>query len=240
MQPTLILEDAHNPSIAEAHAHLFEMCIPSTYVSMERTVRILEDVLKHFEFPEEDRVNVLVAFSEAVANAILHGNRECASKQVHIRVQTGPSQATIWVRDEGEGFDVAAVVNPPAEENLLAPSGRGIVMMQAFMDQVEFFHVGEGMLVKMTKYFGLPERSQDGSCERLFSVEEADAGPSKDGLWWAGCCDPRLDQIAVTEEMTLKGLVEMLGKCARQWMKWVDLKTQGIANIEMNRWRKLE
>ena len=54
-------------------------------------------------------------------------------------------------------------------------------MMQTFMDQVEFFHVGEGMLVKMTKYFGLPKRSQDGSCERPFSLEdaeEADAGPS--------------------------------------------------------------
>ena len=63
---------------------------------------------------------------------------------------------------------------------------RGIVMMQTFMDQVEFFHVGEGMLVKMTKYFGLPKRSQDGSCERPFSLEdaeEADAGPS-------GGCSP--------------------------------------------------
>ena len=75
------------------------------------------------------------------------------------------------------------------------------------------------------------------------SMPETHTGSSKDGLWWAGCCDPRLDQIVaehITEETTLKGLVGMLGECARRWMKWVDLKTQGIANLEVNRWRKLE
>ena len=57
------------------------------------------------------------------------------------------------MRDEGEGFNVASVPDPRNPENLLNVSGRGILMMKAFMDRVEFPPENNGTLVKMTKKF---------------------------------------------------------------------------------------
>jgi serine/threonine-protein kinase RsbW len=83
--------------------------------------------------------DVEVALFEALANAVIHGNREEKSKSVRIFCRVEPSDCvSIVVRDQGSGFDPGSVPDPTSPENLGAEHGRGILMMKAFMDDVHF------------------------------------------------------------------------------------------------------
>ena len=112
---------------------------------MGRTVG-LDDDARHW---------VSVAIRESVINAIKHGNRNDATKQVFVDLETpaqGEPVLVIRVRDEGEGFDPEEVADPLAEENLLKASGRGIFLIRSFMDSVQLRRVPEGgMEISMTK-----------------------------------------------------------------------------------------
>jgi serine/threonine-protein kinase RsbW len=94
--------------------------------------------------------DVEVALFEALANAVIHGNRQQAEKQVRICYWREPKgYLSIVIRDEGTGFDPAAVPDPTAPENLASEHGRGILLMKTFMDEVRFEKGGtEVLLVK--------------------------------------------------------------------------------------------
>lgn len=80
-----------------------------------------------------------LALREALANAVLHGNREDSAKKVHVRCECDDNVGvSLVVRDEGPGFDLAAVPDPLAPENLGAEHGRGILLMKQFMDEIHY------------------------------------------------------------------------------------------------------
>jgi len=80
-----------------------------------------------------------LALREALANAVLHGNRQDSGKQVHVRCDCDESSGiSLVVRDEGPGFDPAKVPDPLAPENLGAEHGRGILLMKQFMDEIHY------------------------------------------------------------------------------------------------------
>ncbi len=133
--------------------NVLEVSIQSSYDSLEGVASLIEEAAAKIGISEEDEADLMISVMEAVNNAIQHGNGEDESKQVHLRIETGPGKITVWVEDEGEGFDVASVPDPRNLENLLNVSGRGILMMKAFMDRVEFPLENNGTLVKMTKKF---------------------------------------------------------------------------------------
>jgi len=85
--------------------------------------------------PEEDAYQVGYAVREAVVNAVVHGNQYSANKQVHFVVARSGSTLVIEVEDEGRGFRPDAQADPLAEENLLNQSGRGIMIIRAFVDE---------------------------------------------------------------------------------------------------------
>ena len=83
--------------------------------------------------------DVRTALYEAVANAVIHGNRENVKKQVHIRCRYDAQECVlISVSDEGDGFDPKAVPDPTRPENLESEHGRGIFLMKAYMDEVRY------------------------------------------------------------------------------------------------------
>lgn len=83
-------------------------------------------------------LNVPVALSEALANAILRGNRERADKRVRVRACVDDAQLVVEVQDEGEAFDIdACFADPRAADRLEREDGRGIFLMRALMDRVE-------------------------------------------------------------------------------------------------------
>jgi serine/threonine-protein kinase RsbW len=112
----------------------------------------------------DEALDVALAVREAVINAIRHGNREDEGKQVDLTLRANGTGITVRVRDRGEGFDPAAHGDPTAAENLLRASGRGILLMRAFVDQVRFKRLdGRGMEITLVKKIrsGRSERPAD-------------------------------------------------------------------------------
>ena len=95
-------------------------------------------------------LNVPVALTEALSNAILRGNGEDLAKQVRVRAEVSELRLVLEVEDEGDGFDLeACTTNPNLPENLEREDGRGLYLMRALMDRVERFR-GEGNVVRLT------------------------------------------------------------------------------------------
>ncbi len=113
--------------------------MPSEIGSIAPTVdKIVAKIRSSFCLPGKEQ-DVEVALFEALANAVIHGNREQSAKTVNISCRCEPKKSvSIVVRDQGRGFDPAAVPDPTRPENLGAEHGRGILMMKAFMDEVHF------------------------------------------------------------------------------------------------------
>jgi serine/threonine-protein kinase RsbW len=87
-----------------------------------------------------------------MANAIIHENHEDRGKQVHVTCRCEPGEVSIVVKDEGKGFDIDNVPDPTAPENIGPAHGRGIHVMKALMDEVDFEE--GGVVVHMRKSAG--------------------------------------------------------------------------------------
>ena len=82
--------------------------------------------------------DVEVALREALANAIIHGNRQDPGKDVYVGCIAGVEEVSIVVRDEGHGFDLNERADPTSPKNLESTHGRGIYLMESMMDEVHF------------------------------------------------------------------------------------------------------
>ncbi len=127
--------------------------LESSLQSVDGAEQMALDVAREIGFPEDELHKISMAVREAVVNAVVHGNRYSANKRVHLEVAGEPDRMTVVVTDEGAGFDLSAIPDPLAEENLLHQSGRGILLIRAFVDE---FSAGRGSpagtAVKMVKY----------------------------------------------------------------------------------------
>ena len=126
---------------------------PSMYEHLNAFAEVVESAVAQAGVSEDEQVDLMVAVMEALNNAIDHGNGEDETKKVHLKIEILPPAITVWVQDEGTGFDPDATPDPREPDNLLNDSGRGLLMMRAFMDEVEVVPSQTGTLVKMIKYF---------------------------------------------------------------------------------------
>src|SRR5262245_34131743 len=130
-----------------------ELSIDSKLELVETVESLAKSASAKLGFDEADAGWIELAVREAVVNAIKHGNQYLADKQVNVQFLVGPDALIIHVRDRGAGFDAACLLDPLEPENLLKPSGRGILWMRAFMDEVEYSaHPEGGCVVRMKKY----------------------------------------------------------------------------------------
>jgi serine/threonine-protein kinase RsbW len=129
----------------------FELTIPSDtregQAVQERIVRLLEEL----EFPPRDVFGVRLALEEALVNAIKHGNRMDPHKKVHVGCWVNCDTVRIRIQDEGPGFKPEQVPDPTAEENIENPSGRGIMLMRAFMNSIEYNETGNCVTLEKTR-----------------------------------------------------------------------------------------
>jgi serine/threonine-protein kinase RsbW len=129
-----------------------QLKLPSRIESIAEAAEAAAGVARRLNLGEEAAFGLDMAVRESVTNAVLHGNRQDESKSVELTFEDAGDLLVVTVRDEGEGFDPAAVSDPTAEENLLKISGRGILFMRSFMDTVGWeSHPGGGTVVRMTK-----------------------------------------------------------------------------------------
>ena len=91
---------------------------------------------------------VRLSLEEALANGFRHGNQSNPEKSVTVSYRISPEEVIISVQDEGSGFDPDAVPDPTDEANLEIPSGRGIMLIRAYMTDVTI--VPPGNRVEMT------------------------------------------------------------------------------------------
>jgi serine/threonine-protein kinase RsbW len=103
-------------------------------------------------FSDDSLFGIDMAVREAVANAVKHGNKLDDAKLVEITLNDLRDGMEILIRDFGNGFEVESVPDPTNPENLLKATGRGILFMHNFVDEVDWTrHDGGGMVVRMIK-----------------------------------------------------------------------------------------
>ena len=103
-------------------------------------------------FEEDEALNVALAVREAVINAITHGNQRDPRRMVGMTLTANGSGITVRIRDEGDGFDPTQTKDPTAGDNLLRTSGRGLLLIRAFVDEVKFRRrKGRGMEITLVK-----------------------------------------------------------------------------------------
>ncbi|MDX1503112.1 MAG: ATP-binding protein [Thermoanaerobaculia bacterium] len=134
----------------ESHENV-RLSIPSQLPNIELLVLAAGASLEHLGLDESTLEPALLALREAVANGVVHGNREAPEKRVEVDLRVRGGEAILQVGDQGPGFDPDEVPDPLAPENLLRPSGRGIFLMRRMMDEVEFHFNGVGTRVVMRK-----------------------------------------------------------------------------------------
>jgi serine/threonine-protein kinase RsbW len=94
--------------------------------------------LRQFDIREDLFGNMLITLTEAVSNAIIHGNCARPNKHVYISTECSAGRICFLIRDEGNGFDPNALPDPTAPENICVLGGRGVFLMRNLCDTVVF------------------------------------------------------------------------------------------------------
>lgn len=110
---------------------------------------IFRQIQNLFQLSHEKFHNILVATTEAVINAIQHGNKFNLNKKVFFSVEAFDKKIIVVVQDEGKGFDPSNVEDPRTPENLLKERGRGIFIIRQLADSVSISSGESGTVVEM-------------------------------------------------------------------------------------------
>jgi serine/threonine-protein kinase RsbW len=106
--------------------------------------------LKDHSFNEDDLFAVHLALDEAFANAVAHGNKMDPNKKVKLEYSVDSDKIEISMTDEGDGFEPDSVPDPRCGPGLDQTSGRGLLLMNSYMDTVKFNEPGNS--VHMVRY----------------------------------------------------------------------------------------
>ena len=115
---------------------------PKSLLSLESWVNSL---CENYSINVELYGNILIALSEAVNNAIVHGNKNVVAKKALVVVSLAKDLLTFTVTDQGEGFDFLDLPDPTLPENLENPQGRGIFLMNHLSDGVVYEEPGNAV-----------------------------------------------------------------------------------------------
>jgi serine/threonine-protein kinase RsbW len=100
--------------------------------------KLIDEVCETLKISEEHYGNILISMTEAVNNAIVHGNKLDPDKQVNVKVKTEDKSLHFTIEDEGPGFDYDNLPDPTAPENIEKPNGRGVFLMKNLADECSF------------------------------------------------------------------------------------------------------
>ena len=129
------------------------MKLHKTFGSDRQSIRFVEPMLlqirEQANFDDAKFYNIVVAVTEAVNNAIHHGN--CCDPDVHVDldIELTDKYLTVSVKDRGDGFDHNALADPRNKENLLKERGRGVFLIKELADEVHYDVSDKGTFVQM-------------------------------------------------------------------------------------------
>ncbi|MBM3734576.1 MAG: ATP-binding protein [Acidobacteria bacterium] len=140
------------PEPASGHTQHADQLLDSTLESVDVGEALVLRTARDLGMDEDTQHRVGISVREALVNAVAHGNRYNVRKKVHFVVESDPETLTIRIEDEGDGFHEASVPDPTDAANIMRHSGRGLLMMRAFMDVVDYQpRVPTGTSVRMVK-----------------------------------------------------------------------------------------
>lgn len=126
-----------------------ELVIESTLHAARAAEDAILGKIEEHGYPPDALFAIRLSLEEAITNAVKHGNHCDPARRVHLRFSVDDEQAVIYVADDGGGFDPARVPDPTMPNRLSLPNGRGIMLMRAYMDDVQYNRQGnEVRLVK--------------------------------------------------------------------------------------------
>ncbi|MCD6115939.1 ATP-binding protein [bacterium] len=123
------------------------LTIPSTLDQLEKVEKLSSSISKKMELSSDQTDNLAIAVTEAVGNAIVHGNKMQKEKTVDIVFKLSTDELECSVSDRGKGFNEKSLSDPLDPENIMKESGRGIFILEALMDSVSYSFSSEGTTV---------------------------------------------------------------------------------------------
>ena len=106
--------------------------------NVSRVESFVERIANKYKIAPDLYGNILISLTEAVNNAIIHGNDNDESKTVEVQLSETNDAIALRVRDEGRGFDYQSLPDPTSPENLTKIGGRGVFLMHQLSDRVDF------------------------------------------------------------------------------------------------------
>ena len=129
-----------------------KVVIPSDLAAAKQSEEVILDHVRRCGYSQDAAFAIKLAMEEAITNAIKHGNRNDPTKRITIGYAVSPQKTVINVADEGGGFRLGDVPDPTRDENLDCPTGRGIMLMRAYMNHVSYNRKGnEVTMVKVNE-----------------------------------------------------------------------------------------
>ena len=130
----------------------FELTVPSRLEEMANVHTLVEEAIRERRLPDDLAHWIELTISESMINAIQHGNKCDPEKKATLKISSDGNSIEITVEDQGKGFQLDDVADPTNVENLLKPSGRGILIIRSFMDEVNLSRrEGGGSRLRMVK-----------------------------------------------------------------------------------------
>lgn len=128
------------------------MVIASDLRAARETAHEVLAEVGRFGYSEACVFSIRLALEEGLNNAIRHGNGYDPDKTVEVTYDIDERRAVIAIADQGPGFDPGVVPDPTVDENLGKPTGRGIMLIRAYMDEVRYNARGNQIrMVKLNK-----------------------------------------------------------------------------------------
>jgi serine/threonine-protein kinase RsbW len=138
---------------AEGAATLVTLRLPSDVTCIEEAVELVtRHCLAGHPATRTIRFRLQVVLSEALANAILRGNREALDKWVEVRAELRDDLIQVHVTDEGPGFDPSSVPEPVEPEQLDEAGGRGLFLIRKLVDAVQFNEQGNSICMILRRH----------------------------------------------------------------------------------------
>jgi serine/threonine-protein kinase RsbW len=135
----------------EGYTVVDSLSIPSDFDSISRVESLIDNICEKLSVKEDYYGNVLIAVTEAVNNAIQHGNQMTGSLNVDLFVGDKETDFCFSVKDYGSGFDFKELPDPTSPENIEKENGRGIFLMRSLAEAVEFEDKGRNVNIYFSK-----------------------------------------------------------------------------------------
>lgn len=123
--------------------------IRSEFTQLQLIEQFLLEIFQEYNLDQKNFNKIFLCISEAVVNAIEHGNKNDSTKMVFVGIDFNENQLDIYVKDEGKGFNIEKIQDPTAPANIKKESGRGIHIIKSLSDGILFNSKGKFVQIKV-------------------------------------------------------------------------------------------